>query len=34
MEEAEEQVRGMCDRLLANPVMEEFSFRLTREEAG
>ena len=33
-EEAEEEVRGMCDRLLANPVMEEFSFRLTKEEAG
>ena len=34
MEEAEEQVRGMCDRLLANPVMEEFSFRLTKEKVG
>ena len=32
MEEAEEQVRGMCDRLLANPVMEEFSFRLMPDE--
>ncbi len=32
MEEAEEQVRGMCDRLLANPVMEEFSFRLVMDE--
>ena len=32
MEEAEDQVRGMCDRLLANPVMEEFSFRLMPDE--
>ena len=31
MEEAEEEVRGMCDRLLANPVMEEFSFRLMQD---
>ena len=29
--DAEDQVREMCDRLLANPVMEEFSFRLTAE---
>lgn len=28
---AEEEVREMCDRLLANPVMEEFSFRLVEE---
>ena len=31
-EEAEGQVREMCDRLLANPVMEEFSFRLVEED--
>ena len=30
-DEAEEEVREMCDRLLANPVMEEFSFRLVEE---
>lgn len=29
--EAEEQVRGMCDKLLANPVIEDFRFEL--EEA-
>jgi phosphoribosylformylglycinamidine synthase PurS subunit len=26
--EAEEQVRGMCDKLLANPVIEDFRFEL------
>ena len=29
--EAEDVVGGMCDRLLANPVMEEFSFRVVEE---
>ena len=32
MAAAEEEVREMCDRLLANPVMEEFAFRLALEE--
>jgi phosphoribosylformylglycinamidine synthase len=26
--QAEEQVRGMCRKLLANPVIEDFSFEL------
>ncbi len=33
--EAESQVHNMCDKLLANPVMEEFSYQLSQvEEAG
>ena len=28
-DEAEQQVRAMCERLLANPVIEQFSFELT-----
>ena len=32
LEEAEAAVGGMCDRLLANPVMEEFSFRVVEGE--
>ena len=31
LEEAEDAVGGMCDRLLANPVVEEFSFRVAED---
>ena len=33
--DAESQVHDMCDKLLANPVMEEFSYRISdAEESG
>ena len=33
--DAESQVHDMCDKLLANPVMEEFSYRISDvEESG
>jgi phosphoribosylformylglycinamidine synthase len=30
---AHEQIRGMCDRLLANPVIENYRFDLSPSEA-
>jgi len=30
---AEEQIREMCDRLLANPVIEEYRFEITGGES-
>lgn len=31
---AEAQVRAMCEKMLVNPVMEEFSFELEAADAG
>ncbi len=28
-QQAEAQVHGMCDKLLANPVIEDFSYQLS-----
>ncbi len=34
LSDAEEQVQGMCDKLLANPVIEDFSYRLSAVDEG